>query len=272
MVFAQPPDTVWTRVVDSASIDSAAAVSDDGFVMAGGDAVSVNHFAALMEYVKPLSSIVTLIALIWAIVSWRLNIKRSKKAMINALFEEIRHNLVIVQSVFVNEPTTDELNYLHKRLNESGKKAIYPNPTDSKEAQEVMIDGRYFKRYPDLKENAYLVEMRMNSLQDIVARGDAVHLLDKRLFLNIHHLFYSIGRYNVFVHRFNAKVEKKVSGEEVNMNLVFDHGRGDYMMWLHYRLWFTLLDLIKSVPSNMIIDTEFVNKYRTPRQGEIENL
>lgn len=213
---------------------------------------------AWADSVKVWASMGTLAALTWAIWSWQLTILRTKKSMINAIFEEIRHNLNIAESLFVNKPKEVEVKFLYTKIRATKPKAIYPNPTDSEDNLKEMVKGTYFKDRPKVNPRSYLMLMRMNSLQDIVTKGDAVHLLGKRLFLNVHHLFYSINRFNEFVKHFNNLVQKSQDPPEVER--AFEAARNEYLVWLHYRLWFALLDLIESVPKNKIIDSKYVEQ------------
>lgn len=216
----------------------------------------------LAQWIKVVGSAATITGLIWAIFwaifGWNKNAFNRKKALVNALLQELRHNLSINENIFFKDPSSVELRYLYCRLDSLKKHDNYPNPTDGLELKHGYLRKNTFtwraKGFP--RSPLYFVSLEDQAKSRIVGSGEAIGLISDRIILNLGHLHYSVDRHNNNVSGFNSEVDKLP--KDTPMPAQFEFVYQEYMNWTHYRLYFLMLDLLDSVPIKYFIDDNFV--------------
>ncbi len=197
-------------------------------------------------------SIITILSLLVVLIQWQKVDRRQRLSDINGLIEESKHNINILGNLFI------ECNYdkMYKAMNVELDKmdaiAIYPNPTDS--------DGRNFEYMRYIQKNecmrrCTIVPLRDQFINTIISSRQIFDIKPQRIFLNIGHLKYSIDRHNRNITEYNKLIDK----QEELWRIAFSDIQEEYINWLHFRLHYLLIDILKNVSKNDIIDKNFYN-------------
>ncbi len=97
------------------------------------------------------------------------------------------------------------------------------------------------------------------AISQAMATGAAV-ILNTRIFLNLKHLDYSIGRMNVKTDGWNSL--KKETMDDKTIQDYLTGYKQEYFIWVHFRLLFTLIDILRTYPSKYIYDQDTLNEYK----------
>lgn len=197
-------------------------------------------------------SIITVVTLVLAFLQWQKNEKFQRIADVNGLLEELRYNINVLGGLFF---TMDEkkfytkLNFILKNLN---KTLTYPNPSDSDEIKIYFFKLIDIKKYDEefTSTGFQLVKLRNDFITSAISSKSYFNLEKSRIFMNLSHLNYSLMRYNIGIDAFNTK--------KINFNKL----QQEYIIWLHFRLHFMLIDLINQVSEFDFIDKEFIIKIK----------
>jgi len=212
-------------------------------------------FYVRREIIHIFVSFATVGSIFLAYKQWRQELEFQKKTDINGLFEELRHNINIINETYLSFDKKVFFKSLSKQLDMMGDKKIYTNPTDSKELQNKMWDEFIKKEMPKTRWKLRYMPLRDTYIQKAVSSKNIFSLSNNRIFLNLGHLYFSITRYNFNIATFNS-IEIEKDGREF-----FNHMRNEYVLWLHFRLFFMYIDLIKNTPTSYFVDDQ-----------EIENI
>lgn len=204
------------------------------------------------EWAKVIGPILTGFALGFAVFSWWWARWNNKRALVNALFDEIRHNISLT-AYFIDGPRSADWKFLNEEIAKLGPNDVYPNPNDNDETLARLYE-RSFKHGPvfELTDCMKMLTMRNNCIESSLTSGVAINLLPYRIFRNLGHLDFSIRRFNGQVDAFNGWVSGGASLADVNTQFV--HLRNEYKRWTHYRLFFMLIELARSVPTRYFYD------------------
>jgi hypothetical protein len=191
-------------------------------------------------------SVITVLTLIIALLQWHNNNKFQRIADVNGLFEELRYNLNIVSNIFCQIDESKFYFNLNKKL-ESINTIIYPNPSDSdKNKRELSQMIIITKLHTDLR----FMKLRNDFITSAISSKSYYNLHKSRIFMNLSHLNYSIMRHNMNVDYHN------------NGLIPVTQLQSEYILWLHFRLNFMLIDLIKNVSEYDFIDKDYVRKIK----------
>ncbi len=140
-----------------------------------------------------------------------------------------------------------------KEIDKMDKNKIYPNPTDSTERRDQLLE---LITYNNKIVNADLMPLRSNFIDNAISSQNIFALSNNRIFLNLGHLSYSIKRHNFYVNHFNSDPNPIPDANE------FKTIQKEYALWLHFRLHFMLADLIINTNSKYFIDKEYVRNIK----------
>ena len=206
----------------------------------------VQVFDTIVKY-APLA---TTLVLLFAIYQYVQVSRRNKIAMINSLFEAIKHNLSIRRRglFFSDEPlSVAALGQIIKSL---GKNDFYPNPTDSAEMRRRLYEAIGYVDDDRLEYATKYMPLLVGSVRTAFESGYAHRILTKRIVLNLGHLHFGLERNNITLQSFNQLLSNVVPSRDVLSGGFKD----DYMKWVHFRQYFMLLDLVLSYPGKYFSD------------------
>ena len=192
-------------------------------------------------------SIITVISLLFAVLQWQINNKNQRLADINCLLEELRHNANILGNFYYNCDFINLFKEMSKELDSMEDLQIYPNPTD--DIEEEFKYHRYLTY--SKSETANIVSLRCQFINTILSSRYLYTIKPKRIFLNLGHLKYSIDRHNKYVENHN-----NTTGYQKRLD-TFHIIQQEYYRWLHFRFYYLLIDLIKNISINDVIDKNY---------------
>ena len=195
-------------------------------------------------------SLITLSTLFLVFYQWRKDNKAQKLTDINLLFEELRHNINILNSIFVTYDRKIFYSFIANQLLTLAPRGIYPNPTDSDEQKKNLFN--YVKRTDNFKKSNNIFSPRNNYIQNAITSKNIFNLNNQRIFLNLGHLDYSIKRHNYNIEQYNQLTGNDKSNK-------YEVIQFEYIMWLHFRLHFMFVDLIINTPKSYFVDRDFIN-------------
>ena len=195
-------------------------------------------------------SIITVLSLLFAVYQWQSNNKNQRLADINCLLEELRHNVNILGELFLECDFKNLYKEISKEIDRMNDFKIYPNPTDN--------DSKQYKYDKYIKYKNYNVEdivpIRCQFINTLLSSRQFYSITSKRIFLNLGHLKYSIDRHNTYVKQFNELLSKS------NRIPIFKTIQEEYYKWLHFRLHYLLIDLLKNINKGDVLDKDYFNE------------
>ncbi len=194
-------------------------------------------------------ALVTVLSVLVAYSQWQFELKFKRKSDINGLLEELRHNVNIIDGLFVNYKARDFYPFIFKEIDKMGNNKIYPNPSDSPDIKEQLYKVISFSNMPVVSN---LMPLRSNFIDNAISSKNIFALSNNRIFLNLGHLSYSIRRHNIYINNFNSDPNQKE----------YENVKEQYALWLHFRLHFMLADLILNTKNKDFIDKEYVNNIK----------
>jgi len=223
----------------------------------------------IVDVLSIIASITTVIAL--GIALWQYCAVRSvqKKAFLNAIFDEIKHNLNIRRSLFFNIESNVEYSKLNKLMDDLPMNAAYDNPTDSQKKKFELYKMLNIDPSNDLLPYAtkYL-PINNNSIKTALSSGLAHRLLPDRIILNLGHLNYAIDRNRIRLESFNDLLDKMnipPSGTMVpTMGFL-----SDYLDWVHFRTYFVLIDMVYSFKRREFVDKSEYDRIKSLYEKKI---
>jgi hypothetical protein len=153
---------------------------------------------------------------------YRTNQNQKEKAKINAIIDEIYHNLNIA-SMYYGSIENEEIQLIISVLNNLSDSQRYPNPTD---AEINPYDHEFFDIYDGYDKHTFFqmgltkqnfIPFKNLAITQAMATGEAL-ILSKRIFLNLGHLNYSLVRLKLVIDRWNAS-NKNVSDSRIASEL-----------------------------------------------------
>lgn len=201
-------------------------------------------------------TILALIALLLSIWKFKKDIRQKEIAQYNILIDELYHNLNL-SSMFSPKLTTKSVEQLIGELNTLSLTERYPNPTDNF-VNNADYTHRLFSIFDQnelkstgMSEGKY-IKFHNSAITEAMATGSAAILSNKRIFLNLGHLNYSINRMNSQYEYYNSLIEPH------DIYTV----KKEYLEWLHFRLLFTFIDLLRSIPEKHVYDKNTLRHYK----------
>jgi len=196
-------------------------------------------------------SIVTVLALLVALVQWKQNEDSMRKATINGLLEELRHNINMASYDFIRFDRSTFFRFIKERLRKLGPMSVYPNPTDDGEDTKDLFSQILLVEIDTNASVTKFLPLKSDFVATIANSMTFFKLKNKRLFLNLGHLEFSFRRYRTFL-------------EDSRFNTIqnYKNIRNEYLYWVHYRMYFFLVDLVQSVDIVDVVDKKFCNEIR----------
>lgn len=100
---------------------------------------------------------------------------------------------------------------------------------------------------------------KTNAIANALSTGTAI-LLKPRIFINLGHLEFSINRIMDHIDHYNTS---RGSGDLSAELPLFIRGiKREYYIWLHFRLYFTLIDILRTYPLEKIYYKEMYDSYK----------
>ena len=201
----------------------------------------------------------TIITIITTYVLYLSNQKSKENAQINAIISEIRHNLAISRT-FSYEPNDIEVQKIINELKLLKEYSKYPNLDDRKKDtfnHELFKASGGFKSFEISTRYQYIFYFKNEAIEQALSTGKAL-VLSKRIFLNLGHLDYSIQRVNLVIQRWNSREDRLAEASLI----LFQRMQKEYFIWLHFRLQFTLIDILRTYPERKIWDKDLLNIYK----------
>lgn len=198
-------------------------------------------------------SIITVVTLVLAFMQWQKSEKFQRISDVNGLLEELRYNINVLGEIFftINEKVFyTKLNSILSDLNNT---LIYPNPSDSEETKDDLFKFINIQKYNGglTSTNFQLIKLRNDFITSAISSKSYFNMEKSRIFMNLSHLNYSLMRYNIGIDAFNNK--------NINLNML----QQEYLVWLHFRLHFMLIDLINQVNEFDFIDNEYIQRIKS---------
>lgn len=202
-------------------------------------------FSSVLDYdkVKLYLSMIPAFTLTVAYISWNSNSTLQRVADINGLLEELRHNINLCDAYCQITDPRAFYNHIYRALNQFSSYAEYPTDMNSQPALMHHVTAQ------SLNPSFGYIKLRNDFITSAISSKSYFHLKRHRVFLNLGHLNFSILRHNLNVNSHNT------NQTAVSANFL----QQEYLYWLHYRLHFMLVDLIKSVHKRDIIDKNYMN-------------
>jgi hypothetical protein len=192
-------------------------------------------------------SFTTIVSVFLFLLQWLIVNKREKISYINVLIEELHHNLNIAGQYYYSYDEKETFKSIYNKLKSLNKYSIYPNPTDQN------VTGFCFRNL--VVKNALtnppstIIKLKNKCISSLVTNGSFFsHFSNKRIFINVGHLDYSIDRYNKLVDDYN--------NNKIKISILQD----EYFSWVHYRLLFLLTDIVTDICKNDVIDKKYYDK------------
>jgi hypothetical protein len=205
----------------------------------------------------------TVIAIIAVLITILLLYKtkvQNQRALINSVFEEIRHNLNMTDKL--HPPIdNDTIIFILKELRNINKDCYYPNPTDGADTAERLLSPYKHTINENFNETSYFMILRQDTIVNALSSGQILNLAKERLFLNLGHALYSIRRYNSIVEIANSDIKQSknhgtpMEGDRWKI-------KHEYFYWLHFRLLFLMIDMSVTVKSCLFADKKFIKKIK----------
>ncbi|MBN1366251.1 MAG: hypothetical protein JW976_15730 [Syntrophaceae bacterium] len=196
-------------------------------------------------------SLLMITSIIIALYQWIYNIDLRYKTDINGLLEDIHHNYNLADDIYYKIDKKIFFSKIYKILNEKRGVYVYPNPDTNAIDKNFFADCIVGKPYD--YPFTFLHPMRDSFIEHSITSDNIFSLKQKRIFLNLRHLRYSIYRFNHNINNFNLSSDKKRSFYEV---------REEYYVWVLFRLSFILVDLIVNTPEKYFIDKDYVREIK----------
>ena len=231
----------------------------------------------MFDYTITIGTIIALAALAFVIYFEYRRDVNAKKAVINSLFEEILTNIKL-SDIFIRADdrfVQRIAKVLEKYYKENGAPRVkwtYPNPTDLFEdikhkPKESIFLGlerliSNIKLPPD-KNETYFFKYQFFSLENSLSSGTIWNYAGDRISLNLRDLYYSLKRIDkakadylenriAIPTGIDFKIFEKIG---LNISQPFDKLIYQYWLWLHFRLWFSYIDLALSTRKGLIKHT-----------------
>lgn len=156
-----------------------------------------------------LSSMATLVALGTGIYEYKKRNKNNKIALINALFDMIKHNLnrsriILFKDEYVN---INEYLKLGNILNNLGKNDEYPDFEKLDNIDHSSFESEK-KISMLINHDSIFLPLLSNSVNQIFQSGLGHQVLSPRIAINLGHLVYSLEIFNITIGRYNDLVEQ----------------------------------------------------------------
>jgi len=207
----------------------------------------------------------TIFAIFLAYYLYRKDIARKETAQINAIIDEIFSNIKL--AFFAQKERKEkEIKYIIYEINKLTMTSKYPNPDEKKDSpfEHRLFSGCYDNYDPKKFFEVKIVRddffhFNNMAISQAMATGTA-SLLSSRIFLNLKHLDYSIKRLNIKIIEWNSL--KKETLDQKTIQSYLQECKKEYFVWLHFRLIFTLVDILRTYPSKYIYDQNILNEYK----------
>ena len=209
-------------------------------------------------------------------ITYSLFTKRQREkeiAQINSIIDEIYHNTV-VGGIFTEGTSEEEVKMIISELNNLTDIEKYPNPDDKKDGPFEHGLFSIFKNFDPKDRKKFLPKnaprenifpLKDSAISLALSTGTAV-ILSKRIYLNLSHLHYSIKRLNILIEDWN--IRKKSSLSDETLFSLYGRIKGEYFIWLHFRLLFSLIDILRSYPPQKIYNQNLYRHYRRLARSE----
>ena len=205
------------------------------------------------------AAIATLIALIWAVTSWRFNLYWKRKAIVNSLLAELRHNLSVRVGITACEPTNEDLQMIYNKLLRGNERYRYPDFSKygSKYIEEELFENYFLnkKTRDSLDKYKLYTLLSVDGLKNALISGDAANFLHKRIFLNLGDVLFSANMQNSVTETHHRSLFNN-NPNDIFVNNIYD----SYWIWTHYRHWFMLVDLISKVKRCYFVDKDYYDE------------
>jgi len=206
----------------------------------------------------------TICVILYTYRRYQKNQEEKEKAQINAIIDEICANFGL--SRFMPKIRTEkEIKLIISELNNLSKTDKYPNPDEKKDKP---LEHRLFSAYDNYDTRSFFnvtpergnfFLLKNMAISQAMASGTGIILLP-RIFLNLKHLDYSIRRLNIKTDQWNS-LNKKLMDNKTIKDFLKEYKR-EYFIWVHFRLLFTLIDILRTYDSKKIYDQDILNRYR----------
>ena len=215
-----------------------------------------------------ISSFGTVVAVIFGLITYfryRKEKQQKIQAQINAIIDEIYHNLNLA-IFWYGDMAQKEIKCIVSELDKLDQTKRYPNPTD--ETGDPLMHRLFLSAYDSYDPSNFfniaidkriLFPLRNDAIIQSMAAGSAAVTLSKRIFLNLGHLDYSIRRFNLHIDIWNSLNKVKILDSKLVEHL--KKVKTEYYLWLHFRLLFTFVDILRTYPSKHIYDKDTLSKY-----------
>ncbi len=195
------------------------------------------------------TSLITIASFIFFYWQWQGAELDQRIAHINGLYEELSHNLRLTDEFLEIIEQKDFYSKLNKEISKMKTELKYPSPCDLSKSKHDDLE-KLVKRKCKSNSRGYYFKLRNEFITSAISSKIYFSLkTDQRIFINIGHLNYSIMRFNSCIDRFNNKKMK------------FKELQNEYFEWVHFRLYFLLIDLISYAGEN-IIDKQSVKEIK----------
>jgi len=211
-------------------------------------------------YVTIIAAFATIGGIFFALYQWISINKNNKRAIVNAIFEEIKMNLYVRSDNFFPQLRPKHYRFLYNELEKLKDSDFYPNPTDSEEVKKYLFKGLDM----DINDDSLIWEppyatLRYNAIEKALTSGVHRRQLKSRIYINIGRLYYSLRRDEGLIERFNKSepfnVEKGKLWKKTGVRL-------NYLIWTHFRLCFLLVDLVITYPEGFFSDKNEFHKIK----------
>jgi hypothetical protein len=213
---------------------------------------------AILNAIVKYAPLATALALVFAVFQYVQISKRNKAALINSLFEALKHNLNIRRGLFFVD-SAPAIAALGKEIRSLGKDDFYPNPSDSTETRGRLYEAISYVDNDKLEYATEYMPLLVGSAKSAFESGNGHRILTKRIMLNLGHLHFGLERNNIRLKSFNRLLANLVPATEV----VTSGFKDDYMTWVHFRQYFVLLDLVMSYPASYFSDRGEYDKLKS---------
>lgn len=228
--------------------------SNNTFYFSIKELFNTKLFQIHKEYLNLFISLFTVIGILFGFYQWYESDKERDKANINALLEEIRHNLNRTEGGFIkkidDEIKKEEFYREIHRILKNKKILKYPNPDDKNNEFEC-----FYKKFKPEKNNfdrIRFINTTVGYISQACSSENVFSLKNHRIYINLGHLNFSLERYNLLLNDYNVNVNESK----------FDRMYDEYVTWVYFRLNFMLIDLIYNYEAKMFIDKDFVSRIK----------
>jgi len=220
------------------------------------------------DYLISIAAIANIIAVIIAtytlkvaISQWREAEFSKKRAVVNAIFEELRNNLKGRESFVAKDRSSyiDMVKPVYSELNTTDRYHKYLE--DQNNIDSVLSER--FTASPNMIDfsgaEVFVIQpLKYSMIENAINSGWVANLLSDRIFLNVNSILSRLQKDARLVHNCNEIMKKTPT--QANFIDIYNFYRDEYLHRIHLYLYLLMIDMVENIEKKYFIDKNFVRE------------